>query len=114
MWPRIIECMLGVWLLLSPFIFEYSGNDIHLWASDFSSGIALIVLSLISYWKPTAWAHWLLLPVGAWLIAFGRLGASPPLSPALQNSIVVGLLILMVAIVPNNASQPPNEWRQSA
>jgi hypothetical protein len=54
----------------------------------------------------------LLLPVGAWLIAFGRFQQSPPLPPALQNDLVVGLLLLMFAIIPNEASLPPRAWRR--
>lgn len=112
MWPRIVECMIGVWLLMSPFIFGHSPNETALWANDFAVGGALIVLSLASYWRPTAWAHWLIIPIGAWLVGFGRISGTPPLEPALQNAILVGLLVLMFAIIPNEASQPPRAWRQ--
>jgi hypothetical protein len=113
MWARIVECMIGCWLLMSPFIFRHQPGETAMWANDLTVGAVLVVLSLASYWRPTEWAHWLLIPVGVWLVGFGRLGHVPPLEPALQNEIVVGLLLLMFAIVPNDASRPPRAWRQS-
>lgn len=112
MWARIVECMLGVWLLLSPFIFRHASDATSRWAVDISFGSTLIVLSLASYWRPTRGAHWLLFPVGALLVALGRWGQPPPLVGGLQNEIVVGLLLLMLALIPNNASQPPPGWRR--
>jgi hypothetical protein len=111
MWARIVECMIGCWLLMSPFIFGHRPERTSLWINDFAVGGLVIVIALSSHWRPTAWAHWLLLPIGAWQFAFGRLSQSPPLLPALQNEIIVGLLLIMFAIVPNEATMPPPAWR---
>jgi len=113
MWARIVECMLGCWLLMSPFIFQHSEKEIALWVNDLSVGIVLIVGSLASYWKRTFWAHWLFLPIGLWLIGFGRFSYSPPLPRGYQNEIITGILLLMFAIVPNEATQPPKSWQNA-
>lgn len=113
MWARIVECMLGIWLLMSPFIFHHTDDALGLWINDLAVGCILVVLSLASYWRPTAWAHWLILPVAMWLIGFGRFGSTPPLAGSLQNEIIVGLLLLIFAIIPNHASCPPHEWEPS-
>jgi hypothetical protein len=97
---------------MSPFIFGHPPSDTALWVNDLAAGGLVIVLSLASYWRPTGWAHLLLLLVGAWLIGFGRFQETPPLAPALQNDIVVGLLLFMFAIVPNEASLAPRAWRR--
>lgn len=112
MWARIVECMLGIWLLLSPFIFQHSRAATAQWTNDLAAGLMLIVLSLASYWKPTAWAHWLLLPMGGWLVGFGRLWSEPPIGPGFQNNILLGLVLLMFAVVPNEAAEPPVAWRR--
>ena len=114
MWARIVECMLGCWLLISPFVFAHSEEHWALWTNDLAAGGMLITFSLASYWRPTGWAHWLFVPLAVWLVVFGRFSSSPPLEPALQNEIIIGLLLLMFAIVPNEASQPPRAWRRSA
>jgi hypothetical protein len=111
MWARIVECMLGCWLLMSPFIFRHRPGEPALWINDLAVGSAVIVLSIASCWRPMGWAHLLLLFVGAWLIVFGRFQQAPPLQPALQNNLVVGLLLLMFAVIPNEASLPPRAWR---
>ena len=110
MWARVIEVMLGCWLAMSPFIFRHGPEERVLWTNDFVSATLVIVLALISFWPPLRFAHVANLLVALWLIAFG-FWASYPAPPALQNDIVVGLLLLMFAIIPNEATLPPRRWR---
>jgi hypothetical protein len=105
--------MLGLWLLVSPFIFAHASAQTSLWVNDLMAGGALMVLSLASFWQPTAWAHLLIIPLGGWLVLFGRLAHSSPLPAAFQNEIVIGLLVTMFAFVPNEASEPPSVWRDT-
>ncbi len=112
MWARIVECMLGIWMLISPFIFRHPTSATAMWACDWIAGACLIVFSLASYWAPTRWGHWWLLLVGTAMLAFGRASASPPLHPGLQNDIFVGICVILIALVPNCASQPPQQWRE--
>jgi hypothetical protein len=111
MWARVIEVMLGCWLAISPFIFRHSAGDKVLWFNDFISATAVIVLSVVSFWPPLRFAHIGNFAIALWLIAFGFWASPYPTPPALQNDIVVGLLLLMFAIVPNEAAQPPRPWR---
>jgi hypothetical protein len=111
MWARVIEVMLGCWLAVSPFMFRHSPGDRALWFNDLLSALAVIVLGLVSFWPPLRFAHVANLAVALWLIAFGFLAPYPTPS-ALQNDIVVGLLLLMFAIIPNNANKPPQPWRE--
>ena len=111
MWARVIEVMLGCWLALSPFIFRHSAEDRVLWFTDLLSATAVIVFALVSFWSPLRVAHVANLVVALWLIAFGFWGSPYPTPPALQNYIVVGSLLLMFAIIPNEATKPPLPWR---
>jgi hypothetical protein len=110
MWARVVEFMLGVWLAISPFVFRHADDATTLWISDFASAALVATFALLSYWQPTRHAHLLTLLVALWLVGFGRFGASSPLPSGMQNEIVVGLLLLMFAIVPNDASSPPRHW----
>jgi len=112
MWARVCETMIGCWLLMSPFIFRHSEGAWALWATDLGAGFATIVLALASYWDPLRRAHLAILAVAFWLVGFGRFAESPPLSPALQNDILVGLLLMLFAIIPTEASEPPRAWQQ--
>jgi hypothetical protein len=113
MWARVIEAMLGCWLAMSPFVFRLPGSETTLWTLNLVGAVVVILLSLLSYWQPTQYAHLVTLFVALFFIAFGRLAESEP-SPPLQNLIFVGLLLLMFAMVPNHASQPPRGWREVA
>ena len=103
--------MLGCWLAVSPFIFRHGAEDRVLWFNDLFSAMIVIVFALVSFWPPLRFAHLANLVVALWLIAFGFWVSSYPPPLALQNDIVVGLLLLMFAIIPNEATQPPRPWR---
>jgi hypothetical protein len=111
MWARVIEVMLGCWLALSPFIFRHAADQKALWINDLLCALAIITLALVSIWPPLRYAHLAIVVIALWLIGFGFWGAVYPTPPALQNDILVGLLLLMFAIVPNDASLPPRPWR---
>jgi hypothetical protein len=111
MWARVIEVMLGCWLAMSPFIFRHNAEDRVLWVNDFSSATVVIVFALVSFWPPLRFAHLANLGTALWLIAFGFWAFPYPTPPALQNDILVGLLLLMFAIIPNEATRPPQSWR---
>jgi|SRR5688572_14813536 len=111
MWARVIEVMLGCWLAISPFIFRHSEEDRVLWFSDLFAAMVVIILALVSFWPPLRFAHVANLVIALWLIGFGFWASPYPSPPALQNDIVVGLLLLMFAIIPNQATRPPRSWR---
>lgn len=111
MWARVVEVMLGCWLAISPFIFRHSEEDRVLWFSDLFAAMVVIILALVSFWPPMRFAHVANLVIALWLIGFGFWASPYPSPPALQNDIVVGLLLLMFAIIPNQATRPPRSWR---
>lgn len=109
-----MELALGLWLLVSPFVFGHDPSRLRLWLNDLTCGSLLIVLPLLAQWRPLRHAHLLLLPLAAWLVASGwwlTLGSSLHPDPAYQNWILVGLMVAMFAVVPSEASTPPGPWR---
>lgn len=110
MWPRVVEIMLGVWLSLSPFIFRHPPDMALWWATDFVAASLVWVLATLSFWDRTRRAHLFILPVSVLLIAVAYVASEHPAPPALQNQIAVGLLLLMLAIIPSRASEPPRAW----
>ena len=112
MWARVVEVMLGCWLAVSPFVFRHAADEKALWTSDLCSALAVILFALISSWRPLQYAHLATCVAGLWLVGFGFLASPYPTPPALQNDILVGLLLLMFAIIPNEANLPPPTWRE--
>lgn len=112
MWPRAVEFMLGLWLLLSPFIFRHAPGAYALWATDLVCAAAILTLSSLSCWKKLRRAHLLELVVAAWLVLFAYFHGGSPAAPGYQNEILVGLVLLLFAIIPTEANQPPVAWRE--
>ena len=112
MWPRVVELMLGLWLLASPFIFQH-GDAGALWKNDLACGFLVITFSCMSFAKKLRRAHLATLGLGLWLASFGYFYAPHPLPGAAQNAIVVGLLLVMIGVVPSEASTPPRGWRDN-
>lgn len=111
MWARVVEFMLGCWLAISPFIFAHEHDQIVLWATDWIAAALVIACALLSYWHPTRHAHVLTALVACGLVLIGRFSSTESPSPAQQNEIVIGLVLVMFAIVPNQAFWPPAPWR---
>ena len=111
MWARVVEFMLGCWLAVSPFVFRHDGSNRVLLAIDWGSAALIILFALLSYWPPLRRMHLATLLVAVALIAVGRLYFAPAPPPGAQNHIVVGLLLLMFALVPSHASDPPPAWQ---
>jgi hypothetical protein len=109
MWARVVEVMLGGWLALSPFIFRHTADQPALWFNDLFCALAVITFALLSFWPPLRQAHLAICGTALWLIGFGFVASPPPAPPALQNHILVGLLLLMFGVVPNEASLPPKQ-----
>jgi hypothetical protein len=110
MWARVIETMLGLWLTVSPFVFRHAAENRALWINDLACGFVLVTLALLSFWHPLRHAHFAIAGVALWLIVLGLLAAYPA-PPASQNHILLGLILLMFAIIPNDANLPPSSWR---
>jgi ABC-type transport system involved in cytochrome c biogenesis permease subunit len=111
MWARVVEVMLACWLAISPFVFRHSAEATMWWVNDLAGAFLVAFLALASFWKPLRGAHLAILLVALWLIGFAFATASYPAAPALQNHILVGLLLLMIALIPTEADLPPPSWR---
>lgn len=111
MWGRVVEIMTAVWLAVSPFVFRVQPST-NLIAVHSVAALLICIFAGLSYWPRTKYAHLSTLLVAIALMVWGRLAVVPP-EPVHQNCIVVGLFLLMIAVVPNHASRPPEAWRET-
>lgn len=111
MWARVVEVTLACWLAMSPFIFAHPPDARGLWANDLACAALTALFALLSLHPAAKRAHLAGLAVGAWLAAFGWLSIDPERpSPARQNHICAGLILMMFAIVPGRTDRPPDAW----
>lgn len=117
MWGRAVEVMLGLWLVLSPFIFRHFEDGGWLWVNDMVCGGAVVVVALAAmlallWWPRLRYVHLAILVVGAWLAGFGYVAGGHPSEGGYQNEILVGLTLMFIALIPTEANVPPVSWRR--
>lgn len=108
MWARVLEFVMACWLVLSRFIFSYDAGDVFLRVNDLVCAVLVMALAFLSFWRPLRYIHLAIIPVGLWLTALAFLQSD--MLPAYRNYMVVGVLLLLFAIVPSSASEPPHTW----
>ena len=111
MWPRVAELMLGAWLMVSPLVFRGTPAVETFALRDLLFGAAVIVLSLLSFWRRTAAAHLVTAALAVVLGGLAYLGSERPGPPAAQNEITLALLLVLLAILPNDTNLPPRAFR---
>lgn len=99
MWARQLELTLGLWLLVSPFVFGHAG-DTASWATDLLCGYAVAILSLLPRWTALRRAHLLNVPIACWLVVTGALRAP---APAALNELAVGVVLVVLALASIHA-----------
>lgn len=112
MWARVIEFMLAIWLALSPFIFRYSSGETFLWVNDFVCASLVALFALLSFWHSLRKIHLLTIGIALWLWGLGYSTFPGKTSPPLENSVVIGLLLFMLAIIPSRSEQISHSWQE--
>lgn len=113
-WPRILEITIGCWLLMSPFIFGSYPAHSELWLSDMICGALVIVISCTAISRRFRRLYLVNLAIAVWIVGYAYLQSPPPQhAPAwIQNDLIAGLILLMVAIIPSDTSRPPQKWQE--
>lgn len=90
-----INFILGIWLIISPWIFSYSTSQAR-WMS-FVFGIVVLILGAIRYIAPTqSWASALNGLVGLWLIV-APFVLSYAKTSSYWNEVIVGIIVAILA-----------------
>ena len=113
MWPRIVEVMLGIWLTVSPFIFRLEPQQTTVWIVDLLAGALVMIFALIAVWPRFSKVRLAVTGLGILLALWGYF-QTRPIAAFHQNHIALGLLLVMLSIIPGQASLPPVPWRSAA
>jgi Na+/melibiose symporter-like transporter len=112
MWPRVTEILIAVWLASSPWIFAAPAeSEFFLRANALACATLIALFALLSFRTVFGKAHLLTIAVALWMIGVAFAAPDPPPPAPYQNFVVVALLLLMIAVLPSRASEPPKAWR---
>lgn len=93
-WKDVAMLILGLWLLISPFILPYADYAGIAALNSYILGVGVMVFAAIALARPQLWEEQVNLVLGVWLfIAPFVLGFQAETAP-MVNHIVVGLLIV--------------------
>lgn len=112
MWPRAVEVMLAIWLLMSPFVFRYTGEQRWLWVATLGAAALVFTFSLAAFKRSLSRLFIGTLVTGTALAVGAYFVPGAQTSPALQNLIVTGICLGMIGILPGEATAPPRKWRE--
>ena len=110
MWPRIVEVMLGLWLVLSPLIFRFEAGDLALTINHLIYGTATVVVSLIAI--RVRFLRIVTIAIGLSLIGYGYVAGGYPPASGYLNLIVIGVLVGALGLLPTDCLQPTHSWRE--
>jgi general stress protein CsbA len=101
MWPRIVNVILGVWLMAAPAILNY-GDPAQ--TNDRIVGPIAAAFAVIAIWEVTRSVRWVNTMLGLWLlVAPWILGYDS--SAAILNSLVAGAIMALVSMVRGKVTQ---------
>ena len=93
MWPRLVDTLVGLWLMAAPAVLGYAGAAR---ANDRIVGPLVASIAVIAIWEVTRPLRWTNVALGAWLLAAPWLfGAGPA---PLLNDMTAGLLLIAMAL----------------
>ena len=129
LWASFVNLLLGLWLVSSPPTLGYGGP---LALSDYASGAAVIILSVLAFIpRLNTYARWVVSVVGVWLmfapLVFWTTSPAAYLNDSLVGALVVAFAVLVTMMpgmdmsvmaggpdVPPGWSYNPSTWLQRA
>ena len=108
-WPRYAELLCAIWLAVSGWFLEYPEPFVY-GVVSITAAAAVIIFDILSITLFMRYAYLTILVVATGLLGFAYFVA-PAETQGTQNLICVALFLLMFAILPTEALEPPKSWR---
>lgn len=91
-WQDWFNLVLGVWLILAPFVGLGMTGDVAAWNS-YVLGVGVAIFAIAALANPQTWEEWVNLVLGVWLIIAPFVLGFTDQPGQMWNQIVVGVLV---------------------
>ncbi len=98
LWTYAINCILGLWLIANPHLFDYKSSSLVL--SDTICGALIILFEAVSFTPRVAGIRWGTALVAVWLLFAPLVFWSPTPAVYLVDTLVACMLIVMAILIP--------------
>ena len=109
-WQDPLNGLLGVWLLVSPWVLGFAGSTTPT-ANSALVGLALLATALGATFVPRAWEEWTEVALGAWLVISPWVLAFDPIRNAKMSAVVTGIAVLVLALWVLATDKDYVHWR---
>jgi len=92
-WVDWVNILLGLWLISSPWLMNFSTADRAAALSAWSMGAGLVALAVIAMYKPATLRDALALVLGVWLMVSPWVLGQAAFSAISVNAIITGALV---------------------
>jgi hypothetical protein len=93
-WKDVVMLVLGLWLLISPFVLQLSSYTEMAALNSYVFGIGVMVVAAIALARPKMWEEQLNLAIGLWLFIAPYVLGFQAETAAMANHMALGLLIM--------------------
>jgi hypothetical protein len=94
-----INVLLGIWLVVSPWVFHYSAMAPAMWSSVIVGGFIVVIAAIrLASWRDTAPFSWLNLFLALCTIASPWVYGYAANSGGVRDNVILGILIAALAI----------------
>jgi hypothetical protein len=98
LWTYIVNAILGLWLITSPFIFDYHSQALVI--SDIVSGALIIFFEALSFSPKRSLLRWCTPVVGFWLLFAPLVFWSPTPAVFLSDTLIACFAIALSVLIP--------------
>lgn len=91
-WQDRVNLVLGLWLMLSPYLLGYAGNG-SATANATAAGAVVTLFAVAALWRPQHWEEWTNLGVSLWIIVAPFLLGFWDVPAAAWTHMATGLLV---------------------
>lgn len=109
MWARVVEVMLSLYIILTPFYYPHGVEVAPYFVSHIICGVLLSTFALMSFKMSLRKMHLLSLLVSFFLLVTGYMNIYNQIVLS-RSDILIGFILIMINIIPSFASLPPIRW----
>lgn len=96
-WQDWANLVLGVWLILSPWLLGFSATPAATW-NAVVVGVVVALMALLHLRGGPMWEEWLNVLLGVWLILSPWILGYSGMGNAVWNALIVGVLVGVLAL----------------
>ncbi|MGH6627350.1 MAG: SPW repeat protein [Burkholderiaceae bacterium] len=108
-WQDLVNALLGVWLILSPWALGFEGTTVAM-TNAVVIGLALIAAALGAIFVPRAWEEWTEGILGLWMIVSPWALGFGTHRDAMLSAVIGGVVIAALALWTLATDKDYNAW----